>query len=88
MDKTVTIVIHNVQGENLDQAMLAAVLKRCASRYANENTRIDIYPAAREPENAPAYRGPGSCHWLLRLDEQFTVGAIQRSITSEVEFHS
>ena len=91
LDKSCSINVWNVQGWDLDPAMLAAVLAR-AARHVPEATAINIYPQERIAADAPPYRHPGSIEWIMRIqfrgDVSLTVGCLQRTPESKVEFHS
>lgn len=92
VDKTCKIMLFNVQGWVLDETMLLAVMRRVA-RLASSAEAIDIYPQERVPDDAPPYKHPGSCEWMMRVTYvhstyAITIGCLQRSPTSEVEFHS
>ena len=85
IDKTCTIVIHNVDGWELDAKMAAAVLERIAHYQADVAEHIDIYPQLRDART-------GMLEWIMRIKYRtgsfFTIGAIQRSVGGSYEFHS
>ena len=91
MNKTCVITLWNVQGIDLDSAMLDAVMSRAAMSADNAAT-IDIYPAERIPLTALPYRNPGQLEWVMRVVYQtggaITIGCLQRQPSAQVEFHS
>lgn len=90
-DKTCAIRINNPLGFELDKVMLGAVLAKCA-QYASEPYLISIHATERIPDDAPAYRNPGWIEWSMVLThegrQRLVIGAIQRSLGCEVEFHT
>lgn len=90
-DKTCTINVHNMLGWSLDDEMLDAVLHKCA-RHLPQAKLIDVYPQERVPADAPAYKNPGWLEWGISITYRggggLFIGAIQRKVGAEFEFHT
>lgn len=90
-DKSLKITVHNVLGWELDENMLAAVLRRIALHLPQAEI-VDVYPQERVPADAPSWQHPGFLEWIMRVkyrDAGFiTIGCVQRGIAQPVEFHS
>lgn len=88
MIKDVTIHINNRDGIDLDSGMLEFAM-RVAARYAPQAHVINIYPAKRIPDDAPAWQFPGRLEWLeivhYRDGGPLTIGLLQRSKDAEFE---
>lgn len=91
MDSECNIKIMSVAYSEQEPAMLAAVLAR-AARWAHSAESILIHCNARVPANAPPHKSPGWLEYGMRVNYKggggITIGAIQRSIDAEIEFHS
>lgn len=74
-----------------EQEMLAACFTRLA-RFAHNAKLARIVCEERVPAEAPAYKHPGWCEYLLYIEfttgGSLTIGCLQRTIGAEIEFHS
>jgi hypothetical protein len=76
-----------------DQKFRDAVANRIKwMRRGGNVKKVTIFKNDRVPADAPAYKNPGWLEWGIlyeyKLGGQLFVGAIQRTIDSDVEFHS
>lgn len=91
MSKSCQINIWNEHDWDLDDGMMNAVLVRLGW-HIQQAELIDIYPQLRVPEDAPAWQSPGWLEWIIHIKYhgggKLTIGAIQRNLDAEFEFHS
>lgn len=85
------ITVVNEFDQPLDEGMLQTVMVRVARHIPNARF-IDIYTQSRVPLDQPAYKHPGWLEWIIKITYNnscvITIGAIQRQIGAEYEFHS
>lgn len=91
MSKSCQINIWNELDWELDEGMMFAVLQRL-TWYVQQACLIDVYPQERIPTDAPAYKSPGWLEWIINIKYhgggRLTIGALQREVGAEYEFHS
>lgn len=89
----INITIHDAEAIGNEKEFFRDVMARVAWQCSSEqDVKVDIYANPRVPDDAPEHRYPGWLEWLIRYTwaagYSITVGAIQRTKTSSVEFHS
>lgn len=90
IDSELNIKIQGVAFAASEPFMLSTVLARAANWANAESILILCNP--RVPADAPAHQNPGWLEYAMRVNFKggggITIGAIQRQIGAEVEFHS
>jgi hypothetical protein len=91
-DKTCQVNVHNVLGWELDPGMLSECMSRVVARHLPQAKLIDVYPQERTPADAPAWKSPGWCEWIIRIQYRsgggMQIALIQRAIDGPYETHS